>query len=757
MKNLFKIYLLLCFSVMVNLVFAQSGNVRGFLINESNGEPMIFANVFLQGTTYGAVTDLNGFYAISKVPVGNYTLMGSYIGFDTATVNIVVVEGKIITQRLIVKKRDVLLLEVSISAEREAKQNEVQISTTKITPKDINKLPSLGGDADIAQYMQVMPGVIFTGDQGGQLFVRGGPPIQTKLLVDGVTLYNPFHSIGLFSVIETDFIKNVEVMTGGFSAEYGGRISAIVDISTKDGNKKRLAGKVSANTFMAKALIEAPLVKLREDGSSMSILLSYKNSYLDKTSKTIYSYVDSNGIPYRFSDYYGKISYNTSSGSKINFFTIHNRDRVEFSEGSDFGWEQTGVGTNFVIVPGSSATLMTGNFSYSKYGIELVESDGLPRNSFVNGFNLGMDFTYFLPKGEVKYGFDVNGFKTNLEFFNVLGVQIKEEQNTTELGAFLKYQGRIGKLVIEPSARMQYYATLSEVSLEPRLGMKYNVTDAFRLKLAGGLYSQNLISTKSDRDVVNLFTGFLSGPEANIPSPDGTETDHNLQKSTHAIFGVELDPIKHLEVNAEPYYIRFTQLINLNRNKVFASDPNYMTETGNAYGLDMLVKYEYKRYFLWIAYSLGYVERNDGDVTYNPHFDRRHNLNVVASYTLGKNLNYELSARWNLGSGFPFTKTQGFYEQLNFFDGINTNYTTDNGNLGIVYDEELNGGRLPYYHRLDLAVKAKFSISSEAQVEVSASVTNAYDRENIFYFDRVRYERVNQLPLLPSLGLALKF
>ena len=752
-----KISLTLVLCAFAMTAFSQTGTVRGFLINEENGEPMIFANVFLKGTTFGAVTDLNGFYAISKVPAGNYTLMGTYIGFDTATVNISVASGKITTQRLLVKKREVRLLEVSISAKREAKQNEVQISTTKITPKDIEKLPALGGEADIAQYLQVLPGIIFTGDQGGQLFVRGGPPIQTKLLVDGVTLYNPFHSIGLFSVIETDFIKNVEVMTGGFNAEYGGRISAIVDITTKDGNKKEVAGKVSANAFVAKALLEAPLVKLKEDGSSLSLLLSYKNSYLDKTSKTIYSYIDTNGIPYRFSDYYGKISYNTSSGSKVSFFTLHHRDRVQFGETSKFGWEQTGVGTNFVIVPGQSSTLITGNFAYSKYGIELVEADGKPRGSFVNGFNLGMDFTYFLKKGEVKYGFDVNGFKTNLEFFNVLGIQIKEEQNTTELGAFLKYQGRFGKLVIEPSGRMQYYATLSHISLEPRLGIKYNVTDAFRLKLAGGVYSQNLISTKSDRDVVNLFTGFLSGPEADIINSDGSETNHNLQKSTHAILGVELDPVKHVEVNAEPYYIRFNQLINLNRDKVFDSDNNYMTETGEAYGFDLLVKYDYNRYFLWIAYSLGLVERFDGEIEYNPHFDRRHNLNIVASYTIGKNLNYEVSARWNLGSGFPFTKTQGFYELLNFFDGINTNYTTTNGNLGVVYDDELNGGRLPYYHRLDLSVKAKYSISSEAQVEVAAGVTNAYNRENIFYFDRIRYERVNQLPLLPSLGVALKF
>jgi outer membrane receptor for Fe3+-dicitrate len=161
-----------------------------------------------------------------------------------------------------------------------------------------------------------------------------------------------------------------------------------------------------------------------------------------------------------------------------------------------------------------------------------------------------------------------------------------------------------------------------------------------------------------------------------------------------------------------------------------------------------------------LAYTLGWITRNDGEQTYSPHFDRRHNLNFVGSYTFGKNLNWEVNARWNLGSGFPFTKTQGFYHRTDFSDGINTDYTTQNtqnpNNLGIIYGP-LNQGRLPTYHRLDLSLKREFALTVESTLETTLSITNVYNRKNIFYFDRIRHTRVNQLPIMPSIGVSLKY
>jgi hypothetical protein len=157
------------------------------------------------------------------------------------------------------------------------------------------------------------------------------------------------------------------------------------------------------------------------------------------------------------------------------------------------------------------------------------------------------------------------------------------------------------------------------------------------------------------------------------------------------------------------------------------------------------------------------VRRDDGVMEYAPHFDRRHNVNLVASYKFGRNNSWKTDVRWNLGSGFPFTQTQGFYESLNFQDGINTDYTSvntplpeDGGEPGIIY-AELNKGRLPYYHRLDFSISKTIKVAKKSELDVSASITNVYNRENIFYFNRIKYERVNQLPIMPSIGASITF
>ena len=186
------------------------------------------------------------------------------------------------------------------------------------------------------------------------------------------------------------------------------------------------------------------------------------------------------------------------------------------------------------------------------------------------------------------------------------------------------------------------------------------------------------------------------------------------------------------------------------------SDEEFIIESGIAKGIDALVKYNTKQLYVWAVYSLSQVTRKDGNNTYAPHFDRRHNVNLVTSYKFGKNESWKIDVRWNLGSGFPFTQTQGFYENITFSNGINTDYTSTNGDLGIEY-ANLNEGRLPYYHRLDGSISKNIKLNHKTNMYITASVTNAYNRENIFYFNRIKYERVNQLPIMPSLGISITF
>ncbi len=763
-KNpLFILFLIINFSV-----FSQTGSIRGFVYEDKTGEPVVYAHVYLKGTNHGGATDVNGYFNLTKIQPGKYTLISTALGYDTVSVKIEIVANKIINQKLTLSELSIMLDDAVVSAERQEYKTQIRTSVVKITPKQITQIPTIGAEPDLAQYLQILPGVIFTGDQGGQLYIRGGPPIQNKVLLDGMVVYNPFHSIGLFSVFDSDIIRTADVYTGGFNAEYGGRISSIMDITMRDGNKKKFAGKFSASPFGSKILFEGPLLKQSKDNkTAISYILSGKTSYLEQSSKLLYTYIDTAGLPFNFNDFYGKISLNGASGSKLNLFGFRFTDNVNYRAVSDLNWKSTGVGGNIVVVPSGSSALIKSNFSFSNYDITLQEENSRPRNSMINGFNLGLTFVYFIGKDELNYGIETYGFKTDFNYYNSIGRQISQIENTTELGAYLKYKFSFGKILFEPGFRIQYYASLSSISPEPRLGAKYKITDFFRLKFAGGLYSQNLIAANSDRDVVNLFYGFLSGPElGDLQSEfDGKEITHALQKSIHGIIGAEIDLSNKIMINIEGYIKQNTQLTNLNRNKLYDDNANnydkpdylkkdFIVETGSAYGADFTLKYDYKRNYIWFVYSLGYVTRYDGFMEYAPHFDRRHNVNIVMSRVFG-DLNWEISCRWNLGSGFPFTKTQGYYESIPF-SSISTDYLSTNGEIGVVY-ADLNQGRLPYYHRLDLTLKRKIYFKNESKFEAVLSVTNVYNRENIFYFDRLNHERVNQLPIMPSIGISYSF
>ena len=771
-----KVFSLASLVLLVSLTgaFAQNGTIRGFVYDKGTGEPIIFTNVYLAKTTYGASTDVNGYFTISRIPDGNYTFMVTCLGYDTLKEQVAIKGNTTLTRKLFVTKAAYSLEGISVSAEYQDLRTDTHTSVVKITPKQIKQIPAVGGQADLAQYLQVLPGVIFTGDQGGQLYIRGGAPIQNKVMLDGMVIYNPFHSIGLFSVFETDILRTADIYTGGFGAEYGGRVSSVMDITTRDGNKKRISGKAGASTFGSKLLLEGPISKAKtEKSGSSSFILSFKNSYLEQSSKELYTYVDPNGLPFNFTDLYGKVSLNASNGSKFNVFGFNYNDKVKYKAISDFGWDAKGAGMNFVVIPGSSPVLLEGNFAYSSYVINLTEANTPARSSLINGFNGGMNFTYFLGKNQIKYGLEMLGFTTSFDYTNSVNRRIEQTENTTEIAGFVSYKLTSSKFLLEPGMRVQYYASLSSFSPEPRISMKYIVNNRLRFKMAGGFYSQNLVAANSDRDVVNLFYGFLSGSE-NIPDTfDGKKLKDKLQKAQHIILGAEYEPSHTILLNFELYYKNFSQLTNINRNKIFddvnpyndPSSPSYkpdelrkdfLVETGNAGGMDISFKYDKKNLYIWAVYSLAFVTRYDGTVHYVPHYDRRHNVNIVSSYQFGKKKLWEVNCRWNLGSGFPFTQTQGYYEKLTFPSGIFSSTTNQNGDMGLLY-ADYNKGRLPYYHRLDIGLTRKFDLNENSVLEVNFTLTNVYDRQNIFYVDRISNQKVYQLPFMPSAGVSLSF
>ncbi len=756
----------LAFLFLINFIcianYAQVGGVKGFVYDKTNGEPVMYATVKVAGENLGAQTDINGFFNIPKLQPGNYNLITTFTGYDTSDTYVTILPNDVISIKITLLRKNKRIAGATVSSKKSERQTDTRVGATRITAKEIKALPSIGGEPDIAQYLQVLPGVTFTGDQGGQLYIRGGSPVQNKILLDGMTIYNPFHSIGLFSVFETEGVRNADVMSGGFGAEYGDRTSAIVNINTKDGNKNRTAGKIGVSPILAKVFLEGPIFKQKEaGGASLTYVASAKHSYLNKTSG-LYNFVGNNnkeGLPFSFTDLYGKVCLNTGSGSKFNFFGFNYDDKVNYTK-SKFGWGNRGLGANFVISPSASNSLITGGFYYSGYEINLKEADARLRNSKIGGFDGNIAITSFMARNtELKYGFEVNGFNTEYNYYNFLGIKSDQTENTTQIGSYVKYKGfsKNNKFIYEPGIRMQYYASLGIFSPEPRLAMKYNFNKTFRVKAAVGRYSQNLISTKSDKDIVNLFTGFLTGPDIDLFKPDGTPSKNNIQYANHLIGGIEFE-VKEFDFTIEPWIKDFRQIITFNRYKTLPSQSDYLIETGVAKGLDFTAKYSKNRMYVWSAFSLGSINRYDGKQTYPPPFDRRYNANIVATYNAGKKQDIELSARFNYGSAFPFTLTQALYENINFSQGgLNTDYLGQNGNLDIVYDTKINGGRLSDYHRLDISVKKKFAVSEHSDVDATFGLTNAYNRQNIFYIDRITNEKQYQLPIFPTLALSFSF
>lgn len=780
---MFRFFSFVSFLILSFTGFTQDNTIRGFIYDKSNGEAMGFEKIKVlkldSSIVAGAVTDLNGFFSIPKLEKGFFLLKVDNFKYEVAFQKIEIKEGKKIYDikfELIKSDNIKEFDEVKVSADNKTKRTEIEISKLKLDKASLERIPSYGAENDIVGAFSVTPGVVTTGDQGGQLYVRGGTPIQNKVLLDGMTVYNPFHSIGFFSIFETELVKNVDIYTGGFESKYGGRISSVMDITYRDGNRQEFGGKVSASPFLAKLVLEGPIGKKNLDGSPRagSYIFSAKHSLLDYTSKSLYPRInDGNGLPFNFTDLYGKVTFTSDGGSKFSAFGFHNQDSVNYSV-ADLNWDASGGGINFLMVPSGSPIFIRGHVNGSNFQTTFAETALEPRYSKIGGFDLGFDFSVFLKnESEMNYGFNLSGFNTQFVTYNEAKRKIEANNFTTEIGTYFNYRKVTNRWVIQAGLRVQVYASLNTVSPEPRLGLKYNANENLRFKFSGGRFSQNFTSASSDKDIVNLFNGLLSAP-TNVQEQFINEfeqmkdTKNGLQYAWHAILGFEYDLGKNISVNVEGYYKYFSQLSNINQNKLYEDvaqfeqiddvfKKDFILESGQSYGVDFLVKYNKDRWFLWGVYSLGKNTRWDGFIEYFPVFDRRHNINLVGSYLFGKKKDYEVNVRWNLGSGLPFTPNAGFYQAETFQGGVTTDYVTNNPSTASTLLGSFNSQRLPAYHRLDITFKKQVKFKNKTSMELIASITNVYGRNNIFYVNRVTGEEIYQFPILPSFGLSYKF
>ena len=260
---MFRVILFFFLGMFARATFAQStelGDIRGFVYNADNGDRIAAASIFVAEKSLIAQTDVDGFFAVPNLPAGIYSVFCFKAGYDTLFQKVSVQPGAN-------AKRDFFLTQIqsieAVEISVRGKSKDAQVSVQNVNAKVLAKLPAIGAEPDLVQYLQVLPGVVFSGDQGGQLYIRGGSPVMNRVMIDGMTIYNPFHSIGLFSVFDPDMMDNADVYTAGFGAEYGGRVSAVIDVKTRDGDRNRLRTKVGVTTFTSKILLEGPIKKFK--------------------------------------------------------------------------------------------------------------------------------------------------------------------------------------------------------------------------------------------------------------------------------------------------------------------------------------------------------------------------------------------------------------------------------------------------------------------------------------------------------------
>ena len=632
-------------------------------------------------------TDVEGYYSLSRIPAGNYTLVVSSLEYETVKEAVEIKNDKVLTRNILLEPMVVVLGGAEVRADREEQTTQVRTSVETIRPADIKRIPSFGGSPDLVQALQVLPGFVSTGDQGGQLYIRGGSPIQNKVLLDGMLIYNAFHSIGLFSVFDSDALANADVYTGAFSAKYGGRISSVMDIRTKDSSMRETEGKVGASPFGAKVLVHGPLKPMTDDSGGISYLMSVKHSYLEQSSQLFYPYIDDGRLPFSFTDGYGKLTFGGGDGSKLSLFGFGFNDFASVLDDStgvafaNYGWRNVGGGGNFTVVPPGSSVLLNGHFALSNYRINFDEVGSPDRFSEVQGFNFGLDFKYVIGEDNVEYGVEVVGMRTDFQTTNPLG-WVWSNRRTPPSWA---------DTWITPSSvahglcsRASVYVLQFVGQNASRTALRYQVQGERTLALEGGsghvLPERDLgqLGPRRGELVLWIPCGPQELPDELIYPNEDEPVDrrHSLQTANHLVTGLEFDVTERLNVNVEGYVKHFTQLTNFNRNKLFpdnqryANEPegfrkDFIVETGRAVGMDVVVKYEERETYLWFVYGLGNVDRWDMTTYawYDPVFDRRHNVNVVASQGFGQG-DWLVSARWNLGSGLPFTQSQGYYQAL---------------------------------------------------------------------------------------------
>lgn len=783
-----------CLVVFANVLFSQQSvhhTVSGFVKEAGSGESLIGVNIYAPVFRTGTTTNNYGFYSFTLPSSDSLELTFSYVGYEPQTKRTSFNKDVDLNIDL---KPGLVLGEVTINAERIEKQSEsVKMSTVKLQPSQIKNVPMLLGEKDVLKVLQLMPGVQKGSEGNSGIYVRGGGPDQNLIILDDAIVYNASHLFGFFSLFNGDALKSVELTKGGFPARYGGRLSSVLDMNMKEGNKEKWHGEGGIGLISSRLTVEGPLSK----GKS-SILLSGRRTYADLILRPILKATDSENTGYYFYDLNAKINYDFGRKNKVylsgyfgkdKFYLRNNlggvKENVGFLWGNSTGtlrWNH--LFSNRVF---ANTSIIYSNYKfgiYDKYKVVAENKDYYAEYySGIRDFSIKYDLDFihstkhwvkagaltilhrFMPHAFVEIDVPAN---VNTRIYSVTeGIESGiYAEDTWQPFASLKVNGGLRFTHFLASEKQYHF-------FEPRLSVAWRLLNDFALK---GSYAS-----------MNQYIHMVSGTGINLPTDLWVPTTDRVrpQHSSQVAFGAVKDIQKpDLTVSVEGYYKIMDNVIGYKEGASFLElneagsgnginwEDNVTSGRAWSYGMEFLINKKAGKFTGWIGYTLSWTQMQFDSLNFGRKFwaryDRRHDISVVGTYMLNDRIT--LSGTWVYGTGNAITLPVSEYyaPYHNYEDDFNFHYPPGytpplfRGKMVDDYSEK-NNFRMRPYHRLDFGIQFhKQKKWGERIWEIS--VYNAYNRKNPFYYyyeqtipQTGRLKQVSLFPIIPSFTYSFRF
>lgn len=763
----------------------QKYTLNGYVKDALNGEELIGASVYIHSLQSGTMTNAYGFYALT-VPAGTYDVTFSFIGYKTLVVPIEVSDD--LSRNVELSIEATVIREVVVT-DKAVDENitSVQMSRNTLNINQVRKLPALFGEVDIIKNIQMLPGVISAGEGTSSFFVRGGSADQNLILIDEAPIYDPSHLFGLFSVFNADVIKDSELYKGGIPSRFGGRLSSILEVRTKDGNNKNLGVSGGIGTMASRVAVEGPFRKEKS-----SFIVSARRSYVDLFLRA----ADQDNIVY-FYDVNAKASWRYNNNNRFYVAFYNGRDNFRFQDDFGFGWGNA-TGTfrwNHLFNERlfSNTTLILSNFDYKLEVNDPVQ--GLEWTSNLQELSLKNDLTYFINlKNELSFGYHLTGRRfspgkispnTDGSIFETLELS---RMYAIDHALYLSNKQRIGdNITLDYGLRLSIFQNVGKGDVylydDPQDNTTITRTDTLhydaletiktyvnaepRLALLYVLRPDQSIKVSYNRMVQN--THLISSGTVPIPfntwNPSGYYLKPQLADQVAVGYFRNLKENRY-EASIEAYYKDMENVTDFADNAAIFFNEDLSTEFRQgkswSYGAELMVNKKEGKLTGMVSYTWSKTMRdipgvNQGKI-FKANYDRRNVVNVNAAYDL--NDSWTFGANFSYSTGRPITLPAGKYE----FDGYNPDVIT-----------ERNGYLLPAYHRMD--VSATFSPrknkSRKWQGHWVFSVYNVYNRQNPFtIYTRTKQDDdgnvigdgtqkearlVYLFPILPSITYNFKF